>query len=487
MVRLILAVSVSLLLAVTASARADEPVSEYWKAIYLQNTRAGYGRVTTKCVDRNGVKFLVTDVEDVLVMKRFNDSFTSRSLVHSEETPEGDLVSFHSEIQNPPAATTRSRGRVAGDKLLLEREIDGQVIKTEIAWDRSIKSPTAVDRLLGDKPLKAGEKRVVKIFDPGFHEVMTITQQAEAKQAEVKLLGKQSKSLLHVKSQYGTVLTMDLDMDPAGVIWKESTPLMGMAIYRVPRDEALKSISAADLDLGTATLVKVAPLRNANATRRVVYRLSLANGDPVGVVSTGPGQQVKRVDEHTADVTITAFVPPRAPRAAEKMEAFLKPNPYLQSDNELVKKHAAEAGGDERDPWKTAVKLEHWVSANLKKKNFSTLLASAGEVARTLSGDCTEHAVLLAAMARVRGIPSRVAVGLVYAPEASAFAGHMWTEVYVNGVWTPLDATIGQGWIAAEHIKFGHTSFQDEKSTLTDLMPLLTVLGSLKIKVISAE
>jgi len=75
----------------------------------------------------------------------------------------------------------------------------------------------------------------------------------------------------------------------------------------------------------------------------------------------------------------------------------------------------------------------------------------------------------------------------VYASDESAFAGHMWTEVHVNGVWTPLDATIGRGWIAAEHIKFGDTAFQDEKSTLTDLMPLLTVLGSLKIDVLKAE
>ena len=34
--------------------------------------------------------------------------------------------------------------------------------------------------------------------------------------------------------------------------------------------------------------------------------------------------------------------------------------------------------------------------------------------ARTRSGDCSEHAVLLTALLRARGIPARVSHGLVY-------------------------------------------------------------------------
>ncbi len=64
---------------------------------------------------------------------------------------------------------------------------------------------------------------------------------------------------------------------------------------------------------------------------------------------------------------------------------------------------------------------------------------------------------------KVRGeIPSRVAVGLVYVTEPPSFGGHMWTEVFVNGKWIPLDATLGKGGIAADHIKFADTNFSDE-------------------------
>ena len=66
------------------------------------------------------------------------------------------------------------------------------------------------------------------------------------------------------------------------------------------------------------------------------------------------------------------------------------------------------------DPWEKANAINHWVYRNIRDKNFKVAFAAAGEVARNLSGDCTEHAVLAAAMCRAVGVPSRVVVGLVY-------------------------------------------------------------------------
>src|SRR5262249_18456864 len=104
---------------------------------------------------------------------------------------------------------------------------------------------------------------------------------------------------------------------------------------------------------------------------------------------------------------------------------------------------------------------------------------------KDLQGDCTEHAVLLAAMARARQIPSRIAVGLVYVAGATSFGGHMWTEVYINGTWVPLDATLGQGGIGADHIKFADSSFADEGALppLSTFLPLVSVLGKMQIEI----
>merc|ERR1712216_24526 len=67
-----------------------------------------------------------------------------------------------------------------------------------------------------------------------------------------------------------------------------------------------------------------------------------------------------------------------------------------------------------------AYQLRETVSSHIKDKHLSTAYASASETARTGSGDCTEHAVLLAALLRARMIPSRVCHGLVYVEQGGS-------------------------------------------------------------------
>jgi transglutaminase/protease-like cytokinesis protein 3 len=134
--------------------------------------------------------------------------------------------------------------------------------------------------------------------------------------------------------------------------------------------------------------------------------------------------------------------------------------------------------------------MEKYVDTALTKKDFSTALASAGEVARTLQGDCTEHAVLLAAMLRARNIPSKIAVGLIYVEPLSSFAGHMWTEALLGDRWVPLDATLGNGeaGIGAAHIKLAESSFADNgPAPTTSFLPLIRVLGRIELTVVETS
>ena len=78
------------------------------------------------------------------------------------------------------------------------------------------------------------------------------------------------------------------------------------------------------------------------------------------------------------------------------------------------------------------------------------------EVARSREGDCSEHAVLTAALCQAVGLPARVALGYVYAPDflghKNIFGGHAWTQVYINGRWFGLDATRAPNGYSAAHI-----------------------------------
>ena len=130
--------------------------------------------------------------------------------------------------------------------------------------------------------------------------------------------------------------------------------------------------------------------------------------------------------------------------------------------------------------------LEAYVHQTVSSKNFSQVFASALEVARSRQGDCTEHAVLLAALARACQMPARVVVGLVYVPREQAFGYHMWTEVFDGKRWLPLDATLGQGGIGASHLELGVSNLADAAS-LTTLISVAQVLGKMKIEVLEAD
>ncbi len=163
-----------------------------------------------------------------------------------------------------------------------------------------------------------------------------------------------------------------------------------------------------------------------------------------------------------------------------------RPNNLLQSDNPKIVAMARRPAAEAKDPWTVAVSLERYVHRLITKKDFSQAFATAAEVAENPTGDCTEHAVLLAALARARGIPARAAVGLVYMQGEQSFGYHMWDEVYVHGRWIPIDATLGQGGIGAAHLKLAHSSLKGA-SAYSSFLPVIRVIGRLKIRVLDAE
>jgi hypothetical protein len=87
--------------------------------------------------------------------------------------------------------------------------------------------------------------------------------------------------------------------------------------------------------------------------------------------------------------------------------------------------------------------LRRFAADAIPRKSMERGWDTASRVAREGTGDCTEHAVLLAALARAVGRPARVALGLlvVEIDGAPAAFGHAWAEVHDGEHWVPVDAT----------------------------------------------
>jgi hypothetical protein len=87
------------------------------------------------------------------------------------------------------------------------------------------------------------------------------------------------------------------------------------------------------------------------------------------------------------------------------------------------------------------------VEQQLPDIDFAGHFPAAEALARR-RGDCTESAVLLAALGRATGIPTKVASGLVYSRDAyhgasNVFLPHSWVLAYVGGQWRSFDAALG--------------------------------------------
>ncbi len=91
----------------------------------------------------------------------------------------------------------------------------------------------------------------------------------------------------------------------------------------------------------------------------------------------------------------------------------------------------------------TVDELSQYVYTVIDNKSYDGTFEIASQVARRKSGDCTEHAVLLAALARYFEMPAQVVLGLMFLEENNEIitAGHAWTKIYYEKKWVLADAT----------------------------------------------
>ena len=162
---------------------------------------------------------------------------------------------------------------------------------------------------------------------------------------------------------------------------------------------------------------------------RPVQALGLSTGG----IRASDGMTINGQHKLVLTSTIQSFLTSRWPGVTH-----LKPSTMLRSDDPqiigLVEQALLQVGAD-AGPKEKAMALRRFVNDHVAEKDLSVGFATASEVARTGQGDCTEHAVLLAAMLRAEGIPSRVVSGLIYVDRflghRQVFGYHMWTQAWI--------------------------------------------------------
>ncbi|MET0225121.1 MAG: transglutaminase domain-containing protein [Dokdonella sp.] len=179
------------------------------------------------------------------------------------------------------------------------------------------------------------------------------------------------------------------------------------------------------------------------------YRLHV-DGDAWAWPETGE-QHVERAGDDIV-LTICADCGHEPSPTAAELAAYRAANASVQSSDAHVAAFAHSVPAGRR----VDRRMSALVLAVQKRMNGAIDFRgykSAREALESRSGDCTEYAVLLAAAARARGIPTRVVTGLAYASRfvgrSHAFGPHMWVQAWDGGRWVSYDAALG-------HFDAGH-------------------------------
>lgn len=283
--------------------------------------------------------------------------------------------------------------------------------------------------------------------------------------------------------QVSTLAWVDAD----ALMVRSETTLMGLGMTLVlgEREAVLRQDAEAPELLVRSFVRPDRAIERPRSARRAVYELRTGGGELPEVPSVG-AQRAER-EGSTARITVEVGSSPEVEEAGGEYRAATT---YLPHDDPRIRElvHRALDGDRKRSDAERAEALRAFVHGYLVKKDLNTVLATAAEVAATRSGDCTEHSVLLAALLRAAGIPSRVVSGLIYverfAGATEIFAYHMWTEALVDRRWIDLDATLDAAPFDAAHIALATSALGDGDSALQEMARVLPWMGRIEIRVL---
>lgn len=131
------------------------------------------------------------------------------------------------------------------------------------------------------------------------------------------------------------------------------------------------------------------------------------------------GEQSVWIDDAGLHVAICADCGDEPAPSADMLRHYLSPNAWVRSDDRDIRSFARQHGRG-RSVRTRMEGLTEAVRAHMNGPIDYRRYDDATTALQNRSGDCTEFAVLLAAVARARGIPTRIVHGIAY---SGRFAG----------------------------------------------------------------
>jgi hypothetical protein len=467
-----------------------EEETEYF-AVFMQGKKVGHA-VHTRRVEGSQV----TTSEDVsITISRVGIPVTVTMTETTVETKAGRPLSFKS-VQLLGAMKMEVSGMMNDAGLIeLTNSSLGAQQKSTMEWPQGAVMAEGLRLLTLKNGLKTGSEYTARIFSPGIMQAVE-ARVAVGEKKDVDLLGRIVKltevtTTLAMPSAGQITSTSYVDDDMKAL--KNSMAIAGMNVDMVAcaKEFALGQNDVLEL-IGRMFVDSPVSLGDPGSASAITYWIRPNPGADFTVPTTD-NQKATRLPSGVVKLVVRPVAVPAggtlpyrgsdpAPREA------IAPTRFLQSDRKEIVALARKAVGRTKSPAQAAKRIESFVADYIENKSLSVGYASAAEVAQSRQGDCSEFAVLTAAMCRAVGIPAQVVVGIAYVEDFAGhegFGGHAWTRAYVAGKWVGLDAAFkgsGRGGHGA-----GHIALATGNGEPSDFFNMASALGAFKIERVQVE
>jgi len=481
---------------------AQNPIFEEWVIVVLDGKTCGFGStVTTKTDTPAGPQYL-TSHQEQFVVKRLGTSLKIVETSKVTEDADGGVLGFD-EVSDAGSAVESSGVREGDDMVVSSR---GQTQRFYLPRLSAL-GPEAIRRASNAVPLKPGQPFSFDTFDTDYPQAVVVEKGNVVDQETRNVRGvnrKLWKLTSEVSYMPGLLSTMWVDDQANDVESLTVLPGLGdMHEYVTDRAECMKQPEGAEIFASTLIHPQRA-LPSPHDLGQAVYRLiPLDPGQTLTLWNQGE-QRVLSSEPGLCEVEVTAprFTAADAtwqlPHAdTPELHPYLQASAYLEVNSPEIQALARQAVGDETNPVRAAHLIERFVRAYITKKDLNIGFISAEETAKLREGDCTEHAVLCAALGRAAGLPTRCVVGFGYVPpgdeeptianavdqDTGIFGFHMWAEAWIGpDQWVPMDA-------ALDGFDVGHIAITksalEEVNPMVDLnTPVFQLMQSLKIEIV---
>lgn len=446
------------------------PPRESWMRIFQNNRKVGFAHRRLQPAAAG------YELEETVVMQVNTMGMAQDLRLKSRFGLDRGLVLEHFEFSIKSGKFRYSaRGRLSGETLSIDAPSGGTQRRIDIPAAKALRPVAALAEVLARADLTPGRRYELDAFDPASLARVPV---------KVEVIGPDDLQLLD-ETVTATRITLNFRgmiqtawIDRNGELLRERG-LLGMRLEKTTRDEALAPLGLEAVpDLTEAAAITPdRPIADPHGAKRL--RLRLRGPAPKSLLLHGGRQS--HVD---GLLTIQKESLENLPDAGDARQlsalesVYLRAEPLIQSDHEKIRAVVRAVLGEnsELSPLEKARRLMDWIQLTIEKRPVLSMPDAISTLENRM-GDCNEHAMLFAALARAAGIPARVEAGLVYL--RGKFYYHAWNLLFL-GSWVTADPLFDQLPADVTHIRLVTGSMQQQ-------FDLVGVMGQLAIEIVDDD